>query len=168
MNNLYLVGFMGTGKTVVGKKLSARLGRKFVDLDDCIVKRYNRSIADIFNTEGEVFFRGLETDMLREIAQEDKCIVACGGGAVIAEANRVVMKKTGTIVCLTADPETIFTRTAVSSRPLLQTRDPKRTIVDLLAQRQPFYAQADMVVDTARKSIDQVVGEITAVFSENT
>lgn len=166
MNNIYLIGFMGTGKTVVGNALAVRIGRKFFDLDELIEKRQGRSISEIFNTEGEAFFRGLETDMLREVSRENRCIVACGGGAVIAEANRAVMCATGTMVCLNADPDTILARTAASSRPLLQVKDPKKAIIDLLEQRRSFYAQAEVSVETAGRGVEDIVAEIASLFGD--
>lgn len=166
MNNIYLIGFMGTGKTAVGNALAVRTGRKFIDLDDIIEKRYGRSIAEIFNTEGEAFFRGLETDTLREFSRESRCVVACGGGAVVADANRAVMRATGTMVCLNADPDTIFARTADSSRPLLQVKDPRKAITDLLEQRRCFYAQADVSVDTSGRSVEDIAAEIASLFGD--
>ena len=159
--NIYLVGFMGTGKTTVGRELAGRLGLKFVDIDDLIVDKEKRSINDIFAESGEPYFRKLEKAVLGEVALKPNQVVACGGGIVIDPDNIAGMKKSGKIFALTASPETILERTKNDTqRPLLNTEDPFKKITELILKRQPYYAKADFFIDTSRLSVDQVTASI--------
>ncbi len=152
---------MGTGKTCVGKALAKKKKWQFVDMDDLIELRQKRSIADIFAKEGEPYFRRVEKQILKEVAKEDKFIVACGGGIVIDKNNIKVMRETGKIICLTAAPEAILKRTAgYAHRPLLNVKDPKKQIEVLMKMRAPYYAQADRTIDTSKISVQEVVGKI--------
>ncbi|MDD5255003.1 MAG: shikimate kinase, partial [Candidatus Omnitrophica bacterium] len=129
MHNLYLVGFMGTGKTTIGRLVAGRTGRGFADLDELIELKEKRLIRDIFAEKGEAYFRRVEKQALREVAREDDFIVACGGGIVIDPDNIAMMKRTGAMVCLTASPGAILRRTqGQSNRPLLNVKDPKAQI----------------------------------------
>jgi shikimate kinase len=166
MNNIYLVGFMGTGKTAVGKELAKEKKWQFVDLDELIELKEKRTISDIFAKEGEPYFRLVEKQTLKEVAKEKKIVVACGGGIVMDKDNIKTMKESGVIICLTATPEVILKRTAgYQHRPLLNVRDPKRQIDLLLKLRAPFYAQADKTIDTSKISIDKVVDKIIRLTS---
>lgn len=159
--NIYLVGFMGTGKTAVGKELAKKKKWQFVDLDDLIELKEKRTIADIFAKEGEPYFRRIEKLVLREVAKEKKFVVACGGGIVIDKDNIKVMKDTGIIICLTTTPEAILKRTAgYAHRPLLNVSDPKKQIELLLKLRSPYYAQADKTIDTSKISVKEVADKI--------
>jgi shikimate kinase len=161
MNNIYLVGFMATGKSIVGKELAKKLRRKFVDLDALIELKEKRRICDIFAENGEPYFRKLEKATLRKASTEDNFIYACGGGIVIDEENIRLMQRTGKIICLSAKPEVILKRAGgTSQRPLLNVPDPKKQIRLLLKSRQPFYRQADVTIDTSRLSIVQVASQI--------
>ncbi|MFH1441063.1 MAG: shikimate kinase [Candidatus Omnitrophota bacterium] len=161
MNNIYLVGFMGTGKSSVGRLLSKRTGRKFVDLDDLIEIKENKKISDIFVKNLEGYFRKIEKQTLIEISEKQEVIVACGGGIVIDPENIKVMKKTGKIICLMAKPEVILKRTErYSHRPLLKVDDPKKQIELLLEKRAPFYAMADITIDTSELKMQEVVEEV--------
>ena len=102
MNNIYLVGFMGTGKTAVGKELAKKKKLQFVDLDELIELREKRVISDIFAKNGEPYFRKAEKRVLKEVSKEKKFMVACGGGIVLDKGNIKIMKETGIIICLTA------------------------------------------------------------------
>ncbi|MBI5145169.1 MAG: shikimate kinase [Candidatus Omnitrophica bacterium] len=164
--NIYLVGFMGTGKTYVGKELAKKKKWQFLDLDDLIELREKRRIADIFTQEGEPYFRRVEKKVLKEVSKEDKFVVACGGGIVIDKDNIKVMKETGKIICLTAGPEAILKRTAgYAHRPLLNVKDPQKQIELLLKLRAPYYAQADCTIDTSKVSIKEVVAWIAKIIS---
>ncbi|MFA4843213.1 MAG: shikimate kinase, partial [Candidatus Omnitrophota bacterium] len=112
MKNVYLVGFMGTGKTAVGTLLASKKGRQFLDLDALIELREKRAIRDIFAQSGEPYFRRLEANALKDVAKETNFVIACGGGIVINQQNIKIMKETGIIICLTAAPEVILKRTA--------------------------------------------------------
>lgn len=161
MNNIYLVGFMGTGKTHIGKELARKKKWNFVDLDDLIELREKRRIVDIFAKDGEAYFRRLENKVLKEVAKEKKFVVACGGGVVINPENIRIMKEGGKVICLSAAPEVILKRTSTSvDRPLLKVVDPKKQIIHLLKLRAPYYAQADKTIDTSKLSPKEVVDRI--------
>ncbi len=161
MNNIYIVGFMGTGKTAVGKELAKKKKWQFLDLDDLIELREKRTIAEIFAKDGEPYFRHLEKRVLQEVAKEKKFVVACGGGVVMDKDNIKVMKETGIIICLTATPEVILKRTfGYAHRPLLSVAEPKKQIELLLKLRAPYYAKADKTIDTSKLSVEQVVQKI--------
>ena len=161
MRNIYLVGFMGTGKTAVGRALAKKLKVQLVDIDDLIVKKENRSINDIFSQSKEPYFRKLEQETLREIALGNGQVVACGGGIVINPDNIAIMKKSGTMIGLTARPEIIYERIKrASHRPLLKVADPQEKIKELLALRKPYYEQAHVVIDTSSLSVQEVAQHI--------
>jgi len=166
MNNIYLVGFMGTGKTTVGNLLASKKKRHFVDLDELITLREKRSIPDIFTKDGEPYFRRIEKQILKEVSKEKKFVVACGGGIVLDKENIKIMKETGVMVCLVASPEVILKRTSgMAHRPLLNVRDPKKQIDLLLKLRTPYYAQADKTIDTSKISEKEVVDKIIKIIS---
>jgi shikimate kinase len=157
MNNVYLVGFMGTGKSAVGRQIAKLKKSEFVDLDELIEKKENQSIPDIFTQKGEAYFRQAEKTALNEISQKNNLVVSCGGGIVIERQNIALMKKTGKIICLTATLKIILERTrGLKHRPLLDVADPKAKIESLLAERAPFYAQADKTIDTSFSSVNEV------------
>ncbi len=161
MNNIYLVGFMGTGKTAVGKALARKKKLQFVDLDELIELKEKKRISDIFAKAGEPYFRKAEKRVLKEVSKENKFVVACGGGIVLDKGNIKIMKETGIMVCLTASPQVILERTsACSHRPLLNVKDPKKQIELLLKFRSPYYARADKTMDTSKISINEVVDKI--------
>ena len=161
MRNIYLVGFMGTGKTAVGRALAKKLKVQLVDIDDLIVKKENRSINDIFSQSKEPYFRKLEQETLREITLGNGQVVACGGGIVINPDNIAIMKKSGTMIGLTARPEIIYERVKrASHRPLLKVADPLEKIKELLALRKPYYEQAHVVIDTSALSVQEVMRHI--------
>ncbi|MDD3987443.1 MAG: shikimate kinase [Candidatus Omnitrophica bacterium] len=162
MNNIYLVGFMGTGKSAVGCELAKKKKWRFVDLDELIELREGRCIADIFSKKGEPYFRRLEKKILAEVAKENKFIVSCGGGVVTNEDNIRVMKETGFIVCLKATPAVILRRTKqmAGCRPLLNVNNPKERIGFLLKLRAPYYAKAHKSINTSRLSVAEVADEV--------
>jgi len=163
MKNIYLVGFMATGKTSVGKLLAKRLKRDFVDMDALIESREKMSIADIFKTKGEPYFRQVEESLVRELAAKSRLVVSCGGGVFVPEQNIERLKQSGLVFCLTSSPERILKRTAGQKavRPMLNASDPLGRIRDLLAQRQPFYAKAHHAIDaddlTVRQTADAIM-----------
>ena len=158
---------MGTGKTAVGSELSKKIGWQFVDLDDLIELKEKKVIADIFAKEGEPYFRRLESRVLKEVSQETKFVVACGGGIVINPKNIETMKETGIVICLCASPEAILKRTAgYAHRPLLNVKDPKKQIELLLELRAPYYAQADKTIDTSKIPVKEVVVKISKLISK--
>lgn len=167
-DNIYLVGFMGTGKSSVGEALAKRQNKEFIDLDLLIELKEGRKIFDVFAQEGEAYFRGIETKILRRVSLKSGVVVACGGGIVIIEDNIRIMKESGRIFCLTAEPKVILKRTKDSCRrPLLNVSDPKRQIELLLEKRAPYYKLADEIIDTSNNSISEIVEKIIKIISRN-
>jgi shikimate kinase len=161
--NVYLIGFMASGKTSVGKELAKKLKWQFVDLDELIELREKRLIKDIFAQDGEAYFRRVEKRVLKEAAKEKKFVIACGGGVVLDKDNIALMKESGTIICLKALPEVILKRSSgTAQRPLLNVPNPQEKIALLLKLRAPYYAQAEKVVDTSRLSVKEVVTKLYA------
>lgn len=152
---------MGTGKTEVGRELSVKLHSRLIDVDDEIVKESGMSINEIFSTCGEPVFREMETEMIQKVSNNRNVIISTGGGAVLRQENMDILRENGTIVCLTATPETILKRTSSNDeRPLLQVKDPIQKIRDLLELRRPWYDKADVIVDTEGKTPFQIAEEI--------
>ncbi len=161
MRNIVLTGFMGTGKTEVGRILARRLGYTFLDADSIIEQEQNMSITEIFQRFGEAHFRDIESDVIKRLSEKDRVVISTGGGAVLREENMENLRRKGVIICLTASPETILKRTSNdSSRPLLQVEDPLKRIRELLEFRMPYYEKADIMVDTEGKNPVEVVEEI--------
>lgn len=160
--NIFLVGFMGCGKSTVARKLGRCTGLEIVDVDAEIVKKENRSIADIFEKEGEEVFRDIETKTLEEISLEGGRIVACGGGIVLKDENITIMKKYGTVILLTATPETIYKRVCTdSSRPLLNNNMTIEHIEGMLESRKIRYEKAaDIIIETDDRNVDEIAAKI--------
>ncbi|HET7728606.1 MAG TPA: shikimate kinase AroL [Usitatibacter sp.] len=164
--NVFLVGMMGAGKTTLGRALAHRLQRRFVDTDKVLVDRTGVPVATIFEIEGEEGFRRRESALLAELAAGDDCIVATGGGAVLASENRRVMRENGTVVYLRARIDCLWERTRQdTSRPLLATPDPRATLAELLEKRDPLYRDAaHLVVETGSQSASTVVNRVVAAL----
>lgn len=161
MKNIILTGFMGTGKTAVGRELSRLLNMKLIDIDTEIEKSENMTISEIFRRFGEAMFREIETEMVKKVSQNTNAVISTGGGVVLRKENLDIFRKNGIIVCLTATPETILERTKTSNeRPLLQIEDPIRRIRELLNFRKPYYDKADIMIDTEGKNPLQIAEEI--------
>ena len=161
MKNIILIGFMGTGKSVVGKLLAKKLNRDFLESDDMIEAKENTTIKDIFEKKSEPYFRSIEKEAIKEAAKRENVVISAGGGAIIDEDNFNNLKNSGIIICLKASPETILNRTKdLKTRPLLNVPDPKKRIEDLLAKRESYYNKADYIVDTDNLSVDDVVLKI--------
>jgi len=161
MKNIILTGFMGTGKTAVGRELSKILDMKLIDVDTEIEKSEKITINEIFKQFGEPRFREIETDMIRKLSESKNAIISTGGGAVLKQENMDILRKNGVIVCLTASSETIFKRTSTNNdRPLLQVENPLERINELLNFRKPFYQKADVMIDTEGKTPLQIADEI--------
>jgi shikimate kinase len=167
VRNVFLIGFMGAGKTSVGRLLAGRLNSRFVDLDAEIESAAGKSISEIFDQHGETEFRKLETTRLTQISREVGIVVATGGGVAIAAENRQLMRMSGLVVNLTASRETILQRLSGDrTRPLLQGDNPAERVAALLTERQQFYAEADLSISTDGKKIEEIVAEILARLSE--
>lgn len=164
--NIFLVGMMGAGKTTIGRALARRLELDFADTDRELVARTGVPVATVFEIEGEDGFRKRESAILAELAQRSRLVVATGGGAVLSEENRRVMRGHGTVVYLRARLESLWDRTRRdSSRPLLATADPRGTLAALLEQREPLYTEAaHVIVDTGPQSATQLVARLVAAL----
>lgn len=155
---IVLAGFMGTGKSSVGRRLAARLGREFVDTDALIEQDAGTSITRIFADHGEAEFRAREKWAVAVAVGEEGRIVAVGGGAILDGENLAAMKAGGPVVCLTARPEIVLARVAHDTgRPLLQGPQPLETIRGLMAERADAYARADVTIDTSDLTLDEAV-----------
>jgi len=159
---VFLTGFMGTGKTAVGRELARRLGIRFLDIDQEIEQAARMTVAQIFARHGEADFRAREREMIERMSALSGAVVATGGGAVVDEANRRRMRAAGKVVCLRADVATILERVGGGDeRPLLAGTDDKAGRVrSLLDARAAAYADADHVVDTSRRTVAAIVDEI--------
>jgi shikimate kinase len=161
--NIALFGFMGVGKTAVGKILATLTGTSYVDLDEIIVDRAGKTIPEIFKEEGEPAFRGIERAVTREVAGLDGQVIACGGGTVLDDENLANLRRSSKMVLLIAEPRVILERVKKDddNRPLLATDDKLSQIQSLLKSRESGYMRAaDIVVDTSKRTPEQVAEEI--------
>ncbi|MFM8364556.1 MAG: shikimate kinase [Verrucomicrobiota bacterium] len=162
--NFVLVGFMGCGKSTVGRRLASLTGHRFVDTDDLIVKEQGKSIAAIFAEQGEEGFRGIEKNVIANLVGVAGVVLSTGGGAILQESNRESLKKIGVVIWLDASPDVLFERAMRSGRrPLLQTADPRASFDALLDSRRAIYESlADIRFDStgiqheevARRTLD--------------
>ena len=162
-DNVILTGFMGTGKTSLGKLLATKLGRPFVDIDKKIEDEAKLSIPKIFERFGEEHFRELERAAVKELSERRGLVIATGGGTIKDEENLRLLKSSGVLICLTTEPEEIFNRTARrGERPVLDGGGNERlaTIKKLLEERKKFYDRADYFVDTTEWSPIQIIDDI--------
>jgi shikimate kinase len=161
--NVILCGFMGTGKSTVGKRLAALIDYSFLDLDTEIEAEAGMSIPEIFSSRGEPAFRALESSMIEQVACRTGCVIAAGGGAIVNPKNLQNFRLCGIIVTLTADVQTILTRVgAGDDRPMLQQGNRQERIRELMEKRKDAYAQADIIQDTTALSIDEVAHKLLA------
>ncbi|WP_205965473.1 shikimate kinase [Pseudorhodobacter turbinis] len=160
--SVVMVGMMGSGKTAIGTQLARLLEVPFIDSDDAIVEAANRSIAEIFEREGEAFFRQKETQVLERLLEGPPCVLSTGGGAFIAQANRNAIAAKGVSVWLRADLDLLWQRVRhKSTRPLLHTPNPRATLAEIFRARVPIYAKADLTVDSAPNlSIDDMAHRV--------
>ncbi len=164
MANIVLTGFMGTGKTTVGREVAQRLGRPFVDMDDVIVARAGKPIPRIFAEDGEAAFRAIEAAVCAELSAQDGLVIATGGGALVDAENRRVMMRGGVVICLDADPQEILRRVGDSDeRPLLNVADPRVEVARLLAARRDAYAAIPWHIETDGREVDAVVTQVLAL-----
>jgi shikimate kinase len=166
--NVFLVGKMGAGKTTAGRVLARRLKRTFLDSDQEIERRCGVKVPVIFEIEGEPGFRQREAAVIAELTALEDIVLATGGGAVLAEANRRHLAARGTVVYLHAPPAALYERVRQDrNRPLLATADPQTRLAELYAVRDPFYREiADIVVDTGRQSVQNLARQLLARLRE--
>lgn len=156
---LFLVGMMGAGKTTIGRNLARALGRPFVDLDHELEARCGVRVPIIFEIEGEPGFRRRESTALDECSQRRGLVLATGGGAILAEGNRQLLRERGVVMYLSADADELYRRTCRDrSRPLLATADPRGTIRTMLEFRDPLYREvADLIIETGSTPVSTLV-----------
>jgi shikimate kinase len=167
--NIILTGFMGTGKTTVGKLLAKQLKYDFVDTDELIQERAGKSIPEIFQEEGEAVFRVMESAIARELSYREGLVISTGGRLMLDHNNAEALSRTGRVFCMIATPEEIFKRVSNDpniERPLLTVPNPMQRIVELLHQRKEGYAQFTQI-ETTNKTPDVVIKKLLATFQSN-
>ena len=164
--NIILTGFMGTGKTTVGQLLADKTGYQFIDTDARIEQQVEKTITEIFSTQGEEVFRQMETELVKQLATESRRVIATGGGLILNPDNVVRLKQSGVIFCLTATPEEILHRISQQqhNRPLLEKKHPLEEIKVLLEQRITIYGQF-IQISTENKTPKSLVDEILNLHS---
>jgi shikimate kinase len=165
VDNLVLVGFMGTGKSSVGRVVARHLRFAFCDTDELVEARSHKRIAEIFAEQGESVFREYERQVVADIALQQGAVISTGGGLGADPSNLALLKQHSLVICLWASPETIWRRVRNQShRPLLREADPLDKIQRLLAERKPFYLQSDVLVNTERRSVQEVAQQVLHQF----
>lgn len=168
--NLYLIGFMGVGKTTVSRQLKDQIQWEEVDTDKVIVSKKKMTIPEIFEKYGERYFRDLETNILKDLSREERKIISCGGGVILKEENRKIMKSSGTVVFLSASPEVIYEHVKKGKdRPLLNDNMNPAYIEKMMGERQPFYEAAkDVEIFTDGMMPEEVAARIIALLDIRT
>ncbi len=161
MSRVLLAGFMGAGKSTVGRMVAERLALPFIDLDDRVEQQVGASIPQIFETEGEPVFRELESEALEQIAEEDDVVVACGGGVVLSDENRQLMRDLGCVVYLAVTPEEVLARVGgADSRPLLAGKGGEVAARLIDARRALYESVADITIDTVDTSPEDIAAQV--------
>jgi shikimate kinase len=161
--NIILTGFMGTGKSTIGQLVADCTARIFVDMDTIVETRQGRPISQIFAEEGEPYFRRIEADLCRELADQTGLVIATGGGALVSAGNRQVMEKSGLVVCLDCEPEVLWQRIGQSQdRPMLAEPDEGRfaRLAALLEKRTPAYARIEHHLDVTHLTPEEAANKI--------
>jgi shikimate kinase len=167
MKAIFLTGFMGAGKTSVGKQLAKRLNIPVVDTDQLIEQKIGKSINEIFAEEGEAAFRKYEREILKTLPLEN-VIVTTGGGMVIQKENRDWMKKHGIVIYLHCEPEEILRRLASDeTRPLLKQQNKQEQIKRLWIERLPYYQEANFLIHTTNKTLAEIVDDIVTMLKQH-
>lgn len=158
--NIVLLGFMGTGKTAVGRKLANDLKMQFVEMDSIIEEKEGISINEVFAKKGEPYFRRVEADVAKELSNKKGLVISAGGGVVLNPDNIRELQRNGILICLYAAAEEIYKRVrSEKHRPLLKVSDPLEEIKELLDFRKPYYDKIKIRIDTTGKGISEVVDE---------
>jgi shikimate kinase len=164
--NIVLTGFMGAGKSTVGRRLANALKRNMVDTDDMIEREAGMGIPEIFAKHGEDYFRDIEEKIVAKASSLKNHVIVTGGGVVLREKNIQNLRRNGVIIYLHASPEVIYARVKNQThRPLLQVKDPMGKIRELLEFRAPFYANNDYTIDTSSLTVEEVVDEVLNYLS---
>lgn len=161
MENIVLTGFMGAGKSAVGRALAKKTGMKLVDTDELVEKKTGMKIADIFKKFGEEHFRALEKQVVEKVSELENHVIVTGGGVVLKKENMENLRRKGVIVYLHAKPDAIYERVKHEThRPLLQVENPMKKIKEMLEHRAQFYANNDFMVDTSELTTEEAAEEI--------
>ncbi|MBD5543795.1 MAG: shikimate kinase [Lachnospiraceae bacterium] len=163
MSSIILIGYMGCGKSTIGKRLSYAVRKPFLDTDKIIERKADRTISELFAEKGEAYFRDMETACIRELmAESGEYVIAAGGGLALREENRRLLKELGKVVYLRADPETIYERLKKDdTRPLLKGENPKEKIRIMMGERAAVYEEAaEIIIDVDGKDFEDIVKEI--------
>lgn len=164
-NNIVLCGFMGCGKSTVGRLLAEEIGFTLADSDTCIEQREKMTVSEIFSKHGEGYFREAETAVIKELSEQSGLIIATGGGAVLKSENAAYLRETGLVVFLDVAPETVLKRLeGDTSRPLLMRDDKEAAVNELLSFRRPLYSSASDVTVDANGHVEAVADKILAVY----
>jgi shikimate kinase len=167
--NIYLIGFMGVGKSAVGRNLARTLRMQFIDSDWAIEQRAGKSIARIFEEDGEAAFRRMEREFIESGHPADGAVVSCGGGLPIQPGMSELLKEKGLVICLFAKPATIVGRTVGNpKRPLLNVENPEERVRELMTEREPVYMRTGIGVSTEGRPIADVVNNIARIYRRET
>ncbi len=167
--NLYLVGFMGVGKSALGRRVAKELDYQFIDSDQSIEKECGRPISEIFKNDGEASFRQYELGFIKSGHPSSRCVVACGGGLVIQDGMKERLKDKGVVICLFASLETIIERISRNSdRPLINVSNPEIRIRELFAERESVYMKSGPCISTEGRTIAEVVRHILRTYKDCT
>jgi len=165
--NIILIGFMGTGKTAVGKRLAAILDKSFYDTDQEVEEVTGMTISQLFNKYGEVRFRSEENLAIQRLIKKDNCIIATGGGIILNQGNINILAEKGVVICLTARPEIIYERVKRrNNRPLLKKGNLYDTIIKLMKDREELYKSADLYIDTSDFDFREIIERIIVFLEE--
>ena len=165
--NLYLVGFMASGKSAAGRVVASKLGFRLIDSDQAIEEQAGKTITEIFEDEGEEAFRQKERSFIESGHPASGCVVSCGGGLVVPPGMAELVASKGVAICLSAKPETILARTqGRSNRPLLNVPDPETRIRKLLAEREPRYQAVGNVVSTDDRTLAEVTAHVMRIYRD--
>ncbi|OGI19447.1 MAG: hypothetical protein A3B68_03915 [Candidatus Melainabacteria bacterium RIFCSPHIGHO2_02_FULL_34_12] len=165
--NIVLIGLMGSGKSAIGRTIAKKLGRRFIDTDRYIERKAGKTVAEIFQTDGESAFRNFEKESIKKISQYVGIVIATGGGAIKDPENFRFLKESGWIIALYASPETLYKRISGKRiRPLLlNEKNPIKKLEEISNERKQMYAMADFQVDTEDKDINQIADEIISLLN---
>lgn len=165
--NLYLVGFMGTGKSTVGRLVARQMGFEFVDSDHEIERRQGRPVSQIFAEQGEPAFRALEREFIEQGHPARRCVVSCGGGLIVPPGMLELLRGRGVVICLHAPIETILQRTMhATHRPLLAVENPEQRLRELFAQREALYRRAGTMVLTDKRPMREIAAHVLRLYRQ--
>lgn len=165
--NLYLVGFMGTGKSTVGRLVARQMGFTFVDSDHEIERRQGRPVSQIFAEQGEAAFRAMEREFIEQGHPARRCVVSCGGGLIVPPGMLELLRGRGVVICMHAPIETILQRTMhATHRPLLAVENPEQRLRELYAQRESLYRRAGTMVLTDKRPMREIAAHVLRIYRQ--